>query len=114
MANRKRNALEVPGAEDLMNKLKLEVAEELGIHNYDQLDKGDLPARIHGKIGGNMVRKMIEYAEAAMKQDPQAFAAIEATPGVNQQDIESVQQYAGQPGITSAVEGAAEQGQQLH
>lgn len=96
--NRNRNRLEIPGAQDVMNQLKLEVAQELGIQNYDEIDKGALPARVHGKVGGLMVRKMIEYAEAAMKQDQNALASVEAQHGANQEDIDTVQAY-----VTNAV-----------
>jgi hypothetical protein len=94
--NNRRNRLEVPGAESVMEKLKLEVANELGIPNYDQLDKGDLPARVHGKIGGTMVRKMIEYAEQAMKADAQALTSVEGQRGANEEDIATVQAYVSQ------------------
>lgn len=57
---------EVSQAQSPLEKMKLEVATDLGIPNYDQLNKGDLPARIHGKIGGNMVRRMITNYEALM------------------------------------------------
>lgn len=45
------------------NKFKLEVASELGIHDYDKIDKGALPSRVNGAIGGHMVAKMIESAK---------------------------------------------------
>jgi hypothetical protein len=45
----------------------MEVAAELGIPNYDQVDKGSLPSRINGYVGGNMVRKMIAFAEGAVQ-----------------------------------------------
>jgi Small, acid-soluble spore proteins, alpha/beta type len=96
MANNRRNQLEVPGARDLMNKLKMEVAAELGIPNYDQLDKGDLPARIHGKIGGNITRKLIEYAQVHMANEAtggQALQEVINTQGPNEQDIATVQGY---------------------
>lgn len=101
-SNNRRNRLEIPGAENVMQQLKLEVANELGIANYDQIDKGDLPARVHGKIGGTMVRKMIEYAEAAMKADAQALASVQGQRGANEEDIQTVQAYITQPGMTSA------------
>lgn len=68
MATRKRKNYEAKGVEHVMDRFKNEVAAELGIQNYEQLDKGDIPARIHGKIGGNMVKKMIELAEAQLRE----------------------------------------------
>ncbi len=61
MANSKRP--EVPRAETALNKMKNEIATELGYSDYDQIDKGELPARVHGKIGGTMVKRMIEAYE---------------------------------------------------
>lgn len=49
-----------------LEQLKLETAAELGILNYDQIDKGALPARVNGMIGGMMVRKMIHMAQSAL------------------------------------------------
>ena len=90
--NRNRNRVEVPGARAALDHLKTEVASELGIPNYDQLDLGALPSRLNGKVGGLMVRKMIEFAEHAMQGSPQVVQAIEAEPGATQEDIRTAQQ----------------------
>lgn len=58
----------VPQAKNALDQMKYEVASEIGIGNYQQLDKGDLPSRVNGKVGGNMVRKMVAFAEQAMAQ----------------------------------------------
>jgi hypothetical protein len=58
----------VPQAKNALNQMKYEVAGEIGLANYQALDKGDLPSRINGKVGGNMVRKMVAFAEQAMAQ----------------------------------------------
>lgn len=69
--NRRRNALVVPGADDFMTRFKNEIAAELGIANYDQIDKGALPARVHGMIGGSMTKRLIEMGEMYLsQQDP--------------------------------------------
>ncbi|HHT51081.1 MAG TPA: alpha/beta-type small acid-soluble spore protein [Eubacteriaceae bacterium] len=60
MANRSSNRIMVPEARSALDKFKLEVANELGITNYDQIDKGNLTSRENGYVGGNMVRKMVE------------------------------------------------------
>lgn len=90
--NRNRNRVEVPGARAALDHLKTEVASELGIPNYDQLDLGALPSRLNGKVGGLMVRKMIEFAEHAMQGSPQVLQAVEAEPGATQEDIRVAQQ----------------------
>jgi hypothetical protein len=58
----------VPQAQNALNQMKYEVANEIGIGNYQQVDKGDLPSRVNGRVGGNMVRKMVAFAEQAMAQ----------------------------------------------
>lgn len=93
MANRNRNRLEVPGAQSLMDQLKLEVASELGIPDYDKLDKGDIPARVHGKIGGLVVRKLIEYAQNSMVNDSNVLQAVQDQRGANEDDKEVVGNY---------------------
>jgi hypothetical protein len=56
------------GANVALNRFKTEVATELGITNYDQLDKGNLSSRQNGYVGGNMTKKMVAYAQEALKQ----------------------------------------------
>ncbi len=65
--NNNSNRTLVPEAADKLNKLKYETAAEEGI-NLKEGYNGDITARDAGKIGGNMVRKMIEYAEKNMKK----------------------------------------------
>lgn len=63
----KRNRALVPQSAQALERLKQEVATELGIQNY-QGYLGDVPARLNGAVGGNMVRKMIRFAEQQMAQ----------------------------------------------
>ena len=58
--------INVPEARDAMEKFKYEVASEVGV-NLKQGYNGDLSSRDAGRIGGNMVRKMIQQAENNMK-----------------------------------------------
>ena len=46
----------------VLNQFKTEVANELGINNYEQIDKGQLTSRQNGYVGGNMTRKMVAFA----------------------------------------------------
>ena len=55
----------VPEAKDYLNQMKFEVANEQGI-NLKQGYNGDLTAREAGSIGGEMVKRMIAYAESNM------------------------------------------------
>jgi hypothetical protein len=56
----------VPQAENKLDKMKYEIANEQGV-NLKKGYNGDISAKDAGKVGGNMVRKMIEYAEQRMK-----------------------------------------------
>ncbi len=55
----------VPEAREALNKFKYEVASEVGVTLKDGYN-GDLSSRDAGRIGGNMVRKLIETAEKQM------------------------------------------------
>ena len=46
-----------------LNRLKTEIANELGLSNYDQIDKGNLTARQNGYVGGYMTKRLVEMAE---------------------------------------------------
>ena len=49
-----------------LDKFKYEVASEVGVNLKDGYN-GDISAKDAGKIGGQMVKKMIEEAERNMK-----------------------------------------------
>lgn len=53
-------------AKNGLKNLKTEVANELGMTNYDQADKGNLTARENGYVGGYMTKKLVEMAEQQM------------------------------------------------
>lgn len=63
---RNRNRIVVPEARQALNQLKLEIASELGLSNYEGIDKGELTSRQNGYVGGYMVKSMVEYAEKNM------------------------------------------------
>ena len=56
------------------------IANELGLTNYETMDKGNLTARQNGYVGGYMVKKMIQYAEQNM---PSASSASGMTMGMS-------------------------------
>ena len=60
-----RNQSVVPNAKEKLNKMKFEAASEVGVTLSGGYN-GDISARDAGRIGGNMVRKMIQYAENNM------------------------------------------------
>lgn len=65
MANSSNKNL-VPEAMTALDKFKYEVASEVGVNLKDGYN-GDISAKDAGKIGGQMVKKMIEQAERNMK-----------------------------------------------
>ena len=66
MANNNNNQKVVPQAKQALNQMKLEIANELGMNNYQQMDKGNLTARENGYVGGYMTKKLVEMAEKQM------------------------------------------------
>ena len=65
MANNNSNRKLVPEAMNALDKFKYEVASEVGVTLKDGYN-GDLSSRDAGRIGGNMVRKMIQQVENNM------------------------------------------------
>ncbi|MCI1622436.1 MAG: alpha/beta-type small acid-soluble spore protein, partial [Clostridium beijerinckii] len=53
--NSGRNRTLVPEAKQGLNRLKTEVASEVGLSNYESMDKGNLSSRQNGSVGGEMV-----------------------------------------------------------
>ena len=66
MAYSNSNQKVVPEAREALDKFKYEVASEVGV-NLKQGYNGDISAKDAGKIGGQMVRKLIQQAESQMK-----------------------------------------------
>ena len=56
----------VPEAREALDRFKYEVASEVGVNLKDGYN-GNISARDAGRIGGNMVKKLIEQAENQMK-----------------------------------------------
>jgi len=66
MSNSNSNQKVVPEAREALNRFKHEVASEVGVNLKDGYN-GNISARDAGRIGGNMVRKLIQQAENNMK-----------------------------------------------
>lgn len=60
MANYSSNKILVPEAKQGMSNFKMEVANQLGLTNYESMDKGNLTSRENGSVGGEMVKRMVE------------------------------------------------------
>ena len=56
----------VPEAQSALDRFKYEVASEVGVNLKDGYN-GDISAKEAGRIGGNMVKKMIQQVENSMK-----------------------------------------------
>lgn len=65
MANSNSNKKLVPEAMSALDKFKYEVASEVGVSLKDGYN-GDISSRDAGRIGGNMVKKMIQQVENNM------------------------------------------------
>ncbi len=57
----------VPEAKEALNKFKYEVANEVGVSLKEGYN-GNISARDAGKIGGTMVKKMIQQAESQLSK----------------------------------------------
>lgn len=61
MPNTNKNV--VASAKPALRNMKTEIANELGLSNYENMDKGNLTARQNGYVGGYMTKKLVEMAE---------------------------------------------------
>jgi small acid-soluble spore protein D (minor alpha/beta-type SASP) len=57
------NRVLVPEARNGLNKFKMEIANGVGLSNYEAVDKGNLTSRQNGSVGGEMVKRMVEAYE---------------------------------------------------
>jgi hypothetical protein len=57
-----RNKLLVPGADNALDQMKAEIANEFGV----QLG-ADTTARANGSVGGEMTKRLVAYAEQSMR-----------------------------------------------
>lgn len=65
MASNSSNTTNVPEAKEAMNRLKMEVANEIGVPLSNGYN-GNLTSAQNGSVGGYMVKKMIEAQEKQM------------------------------------------------
>ncbi|SHK05954.1 alpha/beta-type small acid-soluble spore protein [Desulforamulus aeronauticus] len=56
----------VPYVKPALVEFRNEMAAELGLPDYANMDKGDLPSRLNGNVGGGMTKKMVAFAEAVL------------------------------------------------
>ena len=65
MASNSSNTTNAPEAKEAMNRLKMEVANEIGVPLSNGYN-GNLTSAQNGSVGGYMVKKMIEAQERQM------------------------------------------------
>lgn len=53
-------------AKAALESMKMEIANELGLSNYANSDKGNLTSRENGYVGGNMTKQLVEMAKNQM------------------------------------------------
>ena len=63
--NSSSNKTNVPEAKEAMNRMKMQVASELGVPLSNGYN-GNLTSAQNGSVGGYMVKKMIEAQERQM------------------------------------------------
>ncbi|HYF81973.1 MAG TPA: alpha/beta-type small acid-soluble spore protein [Clostridia bacterium] len=61
----RNNQKVVPQAAQALDRMKFEIASEVGV-NLKEGYNGDISARDAGRVGGNMVKRLIEQAERSM------------------------------------------------
>ncbi|MGE5397803.1 MAG: small, acid-soluble spore protein, alpha/beta type [Chitinophagales bacterium] len=79
----KRNRVLVPQASEAMHSFKYEIANELGIGVPQGDYWGNVSSRDCGAVGGNMVRKMISFAENQLSSNSSAVSSQPLTGNTN-------------------------------
>ncbi|MGI6513660.1 MAG: alpha/beta-type small acid-soluble spore protein [Syntrophomonadaceae bacterium] len=83
-SGQKRNRVLVPEAQKALYDFKHEIARELGVAQNVQGDYwGNVSSRENGAVGGNMVRKMIAFAESQLASNAQAITNQPLTGNTN-------------------------------
>lgn len=67
-----RNQLVVPQANQALDQLKYEVAQELGISIPQDGYYGNMATRDTGTIGGNITRRLVQIAEQQLSGQAQS------------------------------------------
>lgn len=65
MANNSSNQLVVPGAEQALNQMKTEIAQEFGV----QLG-ADNTSRSNGSVGGEITKRLVQTAQQQFGSSP--------------------------------------------
>ena len=63
---RSSNKIVVPEARQALDSMKAEIASELGLSNYNNMDKGNLSSRQNGYVGGYITKRLVEQAQNSL------------------------------------------------
>lgn len=63
-----KNSKPAGNPKSALEKMKTEVASELGLSNYDAKDKGSLTSKQNGDVGGQMTKKLVEMGQKEMEK----------------------------------------------
>jgi len=66
--NRSSNKLRVPGAQQALDQMKYEIAQEFGV----QLG-AEASSRANGSVGGEITKRLVAMAEQQLKSQGQTF-----------------------------------------
>lgn len=72
MSQGNSNILLVPQAQQALDQLKYEVAQELGIQIPQDGYYGNMVTRETGRIGGNITRRLVQIAQQQLAGQSQA------------------------------------------
>ncbi len=62
MANNNSNQLVVPGAQQAIDQMKYEIAQEFGVNLG-----ADTTSRANGSVGGEITKRLVQMAEQQLK-----------------------------------------------
>jgi len=65
-----------------LNSMKYEIAYQLGMSNYESIDKGNLTSRQNGYVGGNITKSLVAQAlgQTAQLESTQSTSQTIAAP----------------------------------
>lgn len=58
-----KRKLLVPDSDYVIDQLKSEIAAEFGVPDYELIDKGRLSSKFNGAVGGEIVKRLVAFAE---------------------------------------------------
>lgn len=67
-----------------LNAMKYEIASQIGLSNYQTIDKGNLTSRQNGYVGGNITKALVAQAlgeTASLEAPTQSMGGVSTTTG---------------------------------